>query len=390
MELNRDVLFILESLERAGFEGFVVGGCVRDFLMGFAPHDYDITTNALPRDIKRIFERTVDTGIKHGTVTVLVGGHSYEVTTYRIDGEYKDGRHPEEVVFVEDIEKDLSRRDFCMNSIAYSPKAGFVDPFGGRSDIEKGIIRGVREPNLRFCEDALRMLRALRFSAQLGFEIEEETFNAVKRNARLIENVSMERVAVELLRLLTSQYSERAMLLCETGIGDFCVPEITAALRNNGEEICLVLKGAYNKEEIALAAVLARSETPLKALKELRLSNKLIDGVMSLIKYYDFNITKNEYELRRLYSELGERVFDLLSIKKARGEANICAAEEFLRGEKQITKKDLCINGRDLLAMGLKGERIGETIDGLLELVLRRPELNKRDILLKEAEKWLR
>ncbi|MCC8013832.1 MAG: CCA tRNA nucleotidyltransferase [Eubacterium sp.] len=393
MKLNKDVIYILNSLQEAGFEGFVVGGCVRDFLMGLDPHDYDITTNALPLDIKKIFPRTVDTGIKHGTVTVLVGKRSYEVTTYRVDGEYKDGRHPEEVVFVQDIEKDLSRRDFCMNAIAYSPKEGYIDPFGGRDDIKSGIIKGVGDPNLRFNEDALRMLRAVRFSAQLGFKIEDNTYEALKKNAELIKNVSMERVAAELLRLLCSSHCERADLLCSTNLGDYCVPEITAALRKRGEEIIPVLKNAYEKgfvnEEIALAAVLAKDPNPLKALKDLKLSNRLIDNAAALIKFYDFDLKTGEYELRKLYSTLGDLVFELLNLKEAKGE-DVSAAFEFLKGEKRLTKKDLSVNGRDLMSLGLKGRQIGAAEEGLLDMILRDPNLNEKDMLLKEALKWLR
>ncbi len=393
MKLNKDVIYILNSLQEAGFEGFVVGGCVRDFLMGLDPHDYDITTNALPLDIKKIFPRTVDTGIKHGTVTVLVGKRSYEVTTYRVDGEYKDGRHPEEVVFVQDIEKDLSRRDFCMNAIAYSPKEGYIDPFGGRDDIKSGIIKGVGDPNLRFNEDALRMLRSVRFSAQLGFKIEENTYEALKKNAELIKNVSMERVAAELLRLLCSSHCERADLLCSTNLGDYCVPEITAALRKMGEEIIPVLKNAYEKgfvnDEIALAAVLANDPNPLKALKDLKLSNRLIDNAAALIKFYDFDLKTGEYELRKLYSTLGDLVFELLNLKEAKGE-DVSAAFEFLKGEKRLTKKDLSVNGRDLMSLGLKGRQIGAAEEGLLDMILRDPNLNEKDMLLKEALKWLR
>ncbi|MCD7855737.1 MAG: CCA tRNA nucleotidyltransferase [Clostridiales bacterium] len=393
MKLNKDVIYILDSLQEAAFEGFVVGGCVRDFLMGLDPHDYDITTNALPKDLKKIFPRTVDTGIKHGTVTVLVGKRSYEVTTYRIDGEYKDSRHPEEVIFVQDIEKDLSRRDFCMNAIAYSPKDGYIDPFGGRNDIKSGIIKGVGDPNLRFNEDALRMLRAVRFSAQLGFKIEENTYAALKKNAELIKNVSMERVATELLRLLCSSHCEKADLLCSTNLGDYCVPEITEALRKRGAEIISVLKNAnkkgYINEETALAAVLAKDPEPLKALKDLKLSNKLIDNVTALIKYYDFDLKTGEYELRQLYSLLGDLVFELLNLKDAK-EEDVSAAYEFLKSERILTKKDLSVNGRDLMSLGLKGRQIGAAEEGLLDIILRDPKQNKKETLLKEALKWLR
>ncbi len=390
MKVTDDVLYILEKIEEAGFEAYIVGGCVRDYLMGAEPHDYDITTNALPEDIKKIFRRTVDTGIKHGTVTVIHNSINYEVTTYRIDGEYKDSRHPEDVTFTDDITKDLSRRDFTMNAVAYSPEKGYADPFGGRADIEKKIIRGVREPNLRFREDALRMLRALRFSAQLGFEIEEKTYEAVKNNRELIKNVSIERVTTEFLRLITSPHREKILLIRETGLFDFCVPAVSEALKKRGDEIADILKKTEPSEDIALCIVFAYENNPEKILKELRLSNSIIKSTLSLIEHYDFKIDGNEYALRRLLSEMGrEGLMKLFCIKKAKGEKNIEEAEEFVKGEKEITLKSLEVNGKEIEALGYKREQIGNTLKGLLDFVFLNPENNKKEILLKEAEKWL-
>ncbi|MCC8097782.1 MAG: CCA tRNA nucleotidyltransferase [Eubacterium sp.] len=390
MKLTKDVLYLLDKISEAGFEGYIVGGCVRDYLMGLTPHDYDITTNALPEDIKKIFPHTFDTGIQHGTVTVVYNSVNYEVTTYRIDGAYKDNRHPDEVTFTDDITKDLSRRDFTMNAIAYSPEKGYADPFGGKEDIKKGVIRGVREPNLRFREDALRMLRALRFSAQLGFEIEEKTYEAVKNNAGLIKNVSIERITTEFLRLITSEYREKLLLIDETGLFEECAPEISRALRERGEEIAEILKKSDKGEDTALCIILAYDENPEKTLKNLKLSNSLIKSTLSLIKYYDFKINGSEYDLRKLLSEMGkEGLLKLLNIKKAKGEANISEAKEFVKGEQQITIKSLDINGKDISGLGFKGPEIGYTLNRLLDFVLLNPENNKKDILLKEAEKWL-
>ena len=178
MNIPKQVVYIIEQLEKNGFEGFIVGGCVRDYILGFLPKDFDITTDALPQDIKNIFDHTIDTGIEHGTVTVVLDRQNFEVTTYRIDGEYKDNRRPENVTFSKKIEEDLSRRDFTMNAIAYSIKRGFVDPFCGIDDIKNKLIKGVGDADTRFKEDALRMMRGVRFSAQLGFDIEDETFLA--------------------------------------------------------------------------------------------------------------------------------------------------------------------------------------------------------------------
>lgn len=186
-EIDKGAEKILETLNGKGYEAYIVGGCVRDMIMGRKPGDWDITTSARPEETKKCFKRTFDTGIKHGTITVLLEGGSYEVTTYRIEGEYTDCRHPDEVVFTRDIHEDLLRRDFTMNAIAYHPREGFIDPFGGRDDIEKKTIRGVGFPDERFREDALRMLRAVRFAAQLGFSVEEETWKALKNRAELIK-----------------------------------------------------------------------------------------------------------------------------------------------------------------------------------------------------------
>lgn len=202
--LPEDVKFIISELKKAGFEGYAVGGCVRDSLLGRIPGDWDITTSALPNDIKAVFRRTVDTGIEHGTVTVLLNDSSYEVTTYRIDGEYKDGRHPESVQFTEQIGEDLKRRDFTINAMAYNDEDGLIDLFNGREDIKRGVIRCVGNADARFDEDALRILRAVRFAAQLDFDIDADTRNAISSHAPNLHAVSKERILVEISKLICS------------------------------------------------------------------------------------------------------------------------------------------------------------------------------------------
>jgi tRNA nucleotidyltransferase (CCA-adding enzyme) len=199
ISIPQKVQYILDTLQEHRHQAFVVGGCVRDSILGKVPVDWDIATDAEPDEVKQFFPKTIDTGIKHGTVTVLIDGNSYEVTTYRIDGEYLDFRKPDSVSFTSSLEEDLSRRDFTINAIAYNPMEGIADPFGGIGDIEAGIIRTVGDPDRRFSEDALRMLRAVRFSAQLGFTIDESTMNAIERNSRLIENISGERIPTRLM-----------------------------------------------------------------------------------------------------------------------------------------------------------------------------------------------
>ena len=204
MVLPENVHFIIDVLRSAGNDAYAVGGCVRDSLLGRTPEDWDITTSASPDEVKVLFKRTVDTGIEHGTVTVMIDKTGYEVTTYRVDGKYKDGRHPESVTFTRSLEEDLKRRDFTINAMAFNENDGIVDLFDGRKDLEAGLVRCVGDPRQRFGEDALRILRAVRFSAQLGFEIEEETAKAMGELAGTLEKISAERIHTELIKLLVS------------------------------------------------------------------------------------------------------------------------------------------------------------------------------------------
>ena len=225
IELPKKVLFIINNLQLAGYDAFAVGGCVRDSILARKPQDWDITTSAKPEAIKEIFRRTVDTGIEHGTVTVMIGKDSYEVTTYRIDGAYEDSRHPKEVRFTNCLEEDLRRRDFTINAMAYNDDVRLVDVFGGMQDLNHHLIRCVGDPRERFSEDALRILRAVRFSAQLDFPIEPDTAKAVKELAPNLKNISAERIQTELVKLLTSPHPERIQDACELGITKVILPE---------------------------------------------------------------------------------------------------------------------------------------------------------------------
>ncbi|MCL2699479.1 MAG: hypothetical protein FWE68_04135, partial [Defluviitaleaceae bacterium] len=222
---------IISRLNSAGHEAYAVGGCVRDSIMGKTPIDWDVTTSALPAQVKRLFSNTHDTGIAHGTVTVVIDSKNYEVTTFRIDGEYLDGRHPESVEFTRCLSEDLRRRDFTMNAIAWHPDEGYTDPFGGVADINAKRVRGVGDAGQRFREDALRMLRAIRFAAQLNFEIEPATWDALIENSKLIEHISMERVRDELLKLLISGNPEKITLLAESGLFEYIDPALAEHLR---------------------------------------------------------------------------------------------------------------------------------------------------------------
>ena len=223
--LPRKVLMIINNLQFHGYEAFAVGGCVRDSILAKRPEDWDITTSAKPEQIKKLFRRTVDTGIKHGTVTVLLGKDSFEVTTYRVDGAYEDSRHPKEVRFTNRLEEDLKRRDFTINAMAYNDEVRLVDVFGGMQDLNHHLIRCVGDPEERFSEDALRILRAVRFSAQLNFPIEPNTAAAVRKLAPTLKNISAERIRTELVKLLVSAHPERIRDAYELGITRVILPE---------------------------------------------------------------------------------------------------------------------------------------------------------------------
>ena len=230
LRIPAEVKYILDILKGRGFEAYIVGGCVRDAVLARTPNDWDITTSARPEDVKAAFRRTVDTGIAHGTVTVLVHDESFEVTTYRIDGAYEDGRHPSSVTFTPNLTDDLMRRDFTVNAMAYNEKDGLVDPYGGMDDLQRKCIRCVGDPDERFSEDALRVLRAVRFSAQLGFSIENETLKALSRHAENLRKISAERIQTELVKLLVSPHPGMIRTLYETGITRVILPEFDAMM----------------------------------------------------------------------------------------------------------------------------------------------------------------
>lgn len=381
MVLPQSVKYIIEELNKRGFEGYIVGGCVRDHIMGITPHDYDITTSALPEDIKSIFKHTVDTGIQHGTVTVVINKIGYEITTYRIDGEYTDNRHPKEVIFTSKLEGDLSRRDFTVNAIAYNDNEGFVDLFGGREDIKNKIIKGVGDPDKRFKEDALRMMRALRFSAQLDFSIEENTFNAIKENAHLIKNISMERIREELFKLILSHNNERLILLRESNMAHYFSKELSEILNNNSEEFFTYI----NSLPVDIASRLAyifRGYDVKKILRDLKTDNKTINKAVVLEKYYDYNIT-DEYSMAKLISLAGDYTEELLRLKKE----PLDMYNKIVSENRCCSLKNLAIKGKDVIDLGYSGENIGRILNEALEYVLKNPLNNNREDILNYINK---
>ena len=379
-----------------GFEAYVVGGCVRDSLLGREPGDWDITTSAKPEEVKDIFKRTIDTGIQHGTVTVMIDHEGYEVTTYRIDGEYEDGRHPKNVEFTSNLLEDLKRRDFTINAMAYSSSQGLVDAFGGKMDLDQGIIRCVGRSVDRFTEDALRILRAIRFAGQLGFSIDDETMDAISVIAPNMAKVSKERIQVELTKLLLSGYPEKINLVYEKGIAPY-IGECWEKAGRYGLDHMELIKNLPESKHMRWAGFLRRgsSAEAESVLKELKMDNDTIYRVKSLVSEWKEDITGDKPSIRRIMSRLEPSLFDdLLIIKEVfyreypdtdLGQVQKLAEEIRAAGD-CISLKSLAVTGQDLLAAGMKpGPKLGEVLGHMLEIVLEFPEFNTREYLLKEC-----
>ncbi|MFR2713498.1 MAG: CCA tRNA nucleotidyltransferase [Pilosibacter sp.] len=387
--------------------------------------DWDITTSAKPEQVKEIFGKTVDTGLKHGTVTIIKHGSGYEVTTYRIDGEYLDGRHPETVEFTPDLREDLKRRDFTINAMAYSHETGIVDEFEGMEDLKRRVIRCVGCAKDRFTEDALRILRAVRFAAQLDFVIEDETYKAIAEIAPNLVHVSKERIQVELTKLLLSDHPEKIWMVDVTGIADYVTsgfPEVFERelerenSHNAGENEtpgtsgCLVdgaSRDALKECWIGLAALPAdkshrwagflrhmTAEQAVKILRGLKLDNDTIGNVKNMITAFQAPLAVDKVEIRRLLSRVTEYQFlGAMQLKKLDGDETVPGIlrlfEEIKEAGDCVSLKQLAVNGGDLLAKGLeKGKQIGDGLMYLLNLVLEKPELNKKDILLEKINQF--
>ncbi len=395
MEIPQAVEKIIDTLEAGGFEAYAVGGCVRDTLLGRVPEDWDITTSARPEQVKKLFRRTVDTGIQHGTVTVLENHRGYEVTTYRIDGEYEDGRHPKNVEFTASLTEDLKRRDFTINAMAYSKKTGIVDEFGGMEDLKRGVIRCVGKAQERFTEDALRILRAIRFSAQLGFEIEEQTLEAVRQIAPNLVHVSKERIQVELTKLLKSPHPERMSLVFTAGIAPFVSVHFADAGDPGREHAANWLSAEFAPEKYVRWAAFLRDldeKEGERILKELKADNDTISRVRLLAANWKCPLETDKYQLRCAMSRMSGEMFDcLLGFRLAAGtdsrkkwEELSAMAEEIRRDGDCISLKTLAVTGNDLIAAGMKpGREIGLRLGEMFEEVLRHPEHNTKEYLLR-------
>lgn len=427
----------LKILSSNGFEGWIVGGCVRDFLMGREPADFDITTSATPSETIEAFRgyRIIETGLKHGTVTVIVGGMSLEITTFRIDGEYFDGRHPSEVKYTRNLKDDLSRRDFTMNAIAYNEELGLYDIFGGQKDIENKKIVCVGEAEKRFSEDALRIMRAIRFSSQIGFEIEEKTAEQVHRLKHTLNKISAERIRVELDKLLCGQFPHKVLMEYSDVITEV-IPELKACIGFDQkspyhkytvwEHSAYAVQYAVNEQIIRLTMLFHdiakpatfktdengrghfKTHAPVGAemtkpiLKRLKYDNKTIDLAVLLIKHHSDKL-KSEKAVKRLVAEIGaENFYLLMEVYKADASSkqDFCLAEkdeaeeiaEYVRkleAEKAcLSLSALEVNGNDMISIGLKGREIGNTLKQLLDDVICRNVQNNHSDLMKLAEKY--
>ena len=424
-EIPQEASRILERLHERGYEAYIVGGCVRDMMLGRQPEDWDITTNALPGQVKAVFGRTIDTGIKHGTVTVMMKGRGFEVTTYRIDGAYSDGRHPDSVAFTPSLEEDLKRRDFTINAMAFNRSEGLVDLFEGREDLRRGIIRCVGNPMERFEEDALRILRAIRFSAQLGFAIEEETGRAIRTLAPTLERVSRERVQTELTKLLLSAHPEQIQLVYEMGAAPF----VSQAFLQAGMPGMLstppyalghrIPHSVPMVKHLRWAAFLASAGPALavQVLKGLKMDNDTTNRVRVLTEHLGKSVIpaamreSRETEktaLRRLLNALGpELLSDLLTLKRCFAREADCGGavniwpegiaqeetaylervqsltEEILESGDCFSLRSLAVTGNDVIQAGVTpGREVGHVLSRLLNLVLEDPARNEKKWLL--------
>ncbi len=372
--LPSDTEYIIETLQKKGYEAYAVGGCVRDMLNGDTPHDFDITTSAEPETVISLFEKTVPTGIKHGTVTVIINGVPNEVTTYRTDGEYRDHRRPDSVIFVKSLRKDLARRDFTVNAMAYNKNDGLKDFFGGKQDIQNRILRAVGEPERRFYEDALRILRLFRFSSVLGFNIEENTLKAALEYAPTLKNVSAERIYSELLKTVCGKNPAALKPLTDIGglgfLGLNTAPDygilpllnsadtkLFAFLYSGGAEVTAALDflRVPNKTKKAARDMLTLLNMPFPSTKTEIKEMLYLTSPLSVENYFDY---------KAAYDENCENARNMLS--------------EIIENAEPYKISDLKIRGEDLKKLGISGRGVGETLENLRRLVINDPTLNTK------------
>ena len=406
--LPAEVEYIMDELEKSGYESYAVGGCVRDSIMGNKPKDWDICTSAPPDQVMKCFEKhtVVETGLKHGTVTLILKHKPFEITTYRIDGEYADNRRPDAVEFVSDLKKDLSRRDFTVNAMAYNPKVGIVDYFNGIADINAKIIRCVGSADKRFQEDALRIMRALRFASVLGFSIDKNTSDAIYTNKKLLKNIAVERIVIELNKLIVGD-DAGSIIFEYTPVMAEIIPKI-AEVAADGD----IWKGTVSNIDSAPADVVSRLSMLLrdvaahydnikdssevasiakKILKRLKYDNMTIKNVAQIILYQSEEIKAERTHIKRWLNIMGEPTFrQLTELKKADIKYQEISAltDKIIEQGQCYALKDLKVTGTDLIddAGVRKGALVGKILNRLLDMVIDEEVENDREKLLQTAK----
>lgn len=375
--------YVIKKLTENGFEAYIVGGCVRDMLLGITPFDYDVTTNATPNDVISLFEKTVPTGIKHGTVTVIVQNEAIEVTTFRNESGYTDNRHPETVTFVSSLKEDLARRDFTVNALAYNKTCGLKDFFDGKKDLKSRILRAVGNPYKRFSEDALRILRLFRFSATLGFQIEKDTLEAALSLSKNLSNISRERIAIELKKAVIGENAKALKALILSGGLEFLniknCPDFT------------IIKSCRESEMLSLFLLFYLSDCDVTiACENLKLSNSHKAYFKTMLLLLNMPYPQSKAEIKEMLKISSEEVFcDYLKYKSACGvdtkNQGIMLTEIFENSEPYlISHLKLC--GKDLEDIGFKGTKIGKILEVLRCEVIKNPSKNTREKLLDIAK----
>lgn len=404
-ELPKEVEWVIHTIENAGFEAVLVGGSVRDLLRGTVPHDWDIATSAKPKEIMALFSKTIPTGVRHGTVTVCAGRMMFEVTTFRKEDAYLNHRKPQSVSFVSALEDDLKRRDFTVNAMAYRLSGEVVDLFGGREDLEKGVIRAVGQAAERFEEDALRMLRAVRFACKLDFEPERETLSAMREKAELLQYVSAERIAAELTAALCAPAVSRLMLLPQTGLTAYCLPELAERSLEKWQDTIDLLYRLPSRKALRLAALFFEDddvekcvETARQTLKRLKTDKRTIQRTEIILRYGTISYPMSANALKQLVRKVGEECAEEVLwfgfAKTNTAERAREQTEQTMRQYMEIKERgepiflsDLQISGRDLQTIGAAGAEIGHLLQKLLEWVTEYPEQNEMPLLLEQAQR---
>ena len=438
ISLPNEVEYIIDTLESGGFEAYAVGGCVRDSLLGKTPQDWDVCTSALPEQTQKCFENhhVIETGLKHGTVTLMLNNKPFEITTYRVDGKYKDNRRPETVKFVNVLKRDLARRDFSINAMAYNPKTGIVDYYDGQQDLADGKIKTVGNPNKRFSEDALRIMRAVRFASQFGYEIEENTKIAMIENRKLLDNIASERIREELNKILLGD-NVFGVLSSNMDILTQIIPELERCIgfEQNSPYHCYdVLEHALRSVDAApknlvirLTMIFHDIAKPLRysesddgvghfyghakeseaiardVLNRLKYDNETTKAVTQLVLYHDADILPEQKYIKRWLNKIGEdRLRELLVAKRAdtMAKTESCQQKEYdgldkisqlideiIEQQQCFSLKDLAVNGRDLIDAGIaEGAQIGDILKKLVDMVIDEEVQNDKDILLSTAK----